>query len=79
MKVKFADGENSVFETSGKVTSYPADGGTFSEFCYVKMPYKTFKKLISGEILTVKLGNSEYMLSPEEQDALKKMSEFVEE
>src|SRR5678815_119373 len=79
MKLKFDVDGKPLLETAGKVSQYPGDAGTFSEFCYVKIPYTTFKSLSSGEVLTIKLGNTNYELTPEEVSALKKMADFVKE
>jgi hypothetical protein len=79
MKIKFNVDGKSVFETTGKVSQYPADKGTFSEFCYIKFPYKTFKELTSGELLTITLGKSDYALTPDELSALRKMTQFVKD
>jgi hypothetical protein len=79
MKTKFSVDGKTTWETAGKVSTYPADDGTFSEFCYIKMPYKTFRQLTPGKVLSITLGKKEYYLTPEQTAALARMSEFVQE
>jgi hypothetical protein len=79
MRVKFEVDGRSVFETKGKVSRYPADNGMLSEYCYVKIPYNRFKGLLSGEVLKIILGKTDYELTPQQLSALRRMRDFVTE
>lgn len=68
--------------------SFVADGkevlkmeGTFTgrdaQFCYLTIPYPKFRSMVSGKELLIKLGDKEYLLTPNQLKAMYEMTEYV--
>ena len=53
--------------------------GTNTQFCYVKVPYSTFRRMIAGKSLIIKMGAKEYSLTPRQRIALQQMTQYVQE
>ena len=51
--------------------------GNDSQFCYLRMPYPEFRRIVSGNELTIKLGDKEYTLTPSQLGAMKEMTQYV--
>ncbi len=75
--VKFLVDRRILFETKGKFTSYKSSDSV-NQFCYLKIPYKEFLRIIAGESLTIRLGeNDDYELSGRELDEMRRMTLYV--
>jgi hypothetical protein len=53
--------------------------GTSTQFCYVVVPYPTFRRMIAASTLTLKLGDKEYPLTPSQLERLQQMTLIVQE
>jgi hypothetical protein len=67
-----ADGK-SVLRTGGTFT------GTNTQFCYLTVPYSSFRKMIDAKQLTIKLGGKDYPLTPSQLSVIRQMSNYVTE
>jgi hypothetical protein len=67
-----ADGKP-VLRTNGRFM------GNEAQFCYLTVPYATFRKLVAAKTLKIKLGGNEYPFPPERFIALQQMAEHVKE
>ena len=52
--------------------------GNDAQFCYLKIPYSAFDRMVSGKELIIKLGDKEYSLTPSQIEAMKRMTEYVQ-
>jgi hypothetical protein len=69
------------FVVDGKV-ALKIDGdftGNDAQFCYLKIPYEDFKRIVSGKELTIKLGDKVYPLTPSQLGAMQHMTDYVRE
>ena len=74
-----ADGKV-VFETSEQFsTSKSPDDGRFSEYLSLHLPYTAFRRMINGRSLTLRIGDKEYGFAREQVEALRKMTQYVQE
>jgi hypothetical protein len=67
------------FVADGKVV-LKIDGdfkGNDAQFCYLKIPYAEFDRMVSGKELIIKLGDKEYPLTPSQLAAMKQMTDYV--
>jgi hypothetical protein len=69
------DGKSAV-KTTGKFSTMKPPDAT-GQFCYLGFPYKAFQRMVSGESLTIQIGEMSYDLTSEQLDAMKKMTQFV--
>lgn len=53
--------------------------GNDAQFCYLKIPYEDFKRIVGGTDLTIKLGAKVYPLTPDQLGAMKHMTDYVRE
>lgn len=52
--------------------------GNDAQFCYLRVPYAVFNKVIEAQTLTIKLGGKDYTLKPAELAAIQRMGTYVE-
>jgi len=71
----FVDGEPAVKTTGKFSTMKPPDA--VGQFCYLGFPYKAFQRMVSGESLTIQIGETSYELTSEQLEEMKKMTQFV--
>lgn len=69
--IEFVSDGKSVMQE--KVTFTGAD----AQYCYLKLPYPVFHKMISARSVAIKLGAREYPLTPEQLELLQKMDAYV--
>ena len=67
-----------VFESSEQFSTSKVDE-KFSELAYVKVPYRTFRKMVSGKSLRLTIGDREYIFTEKQLDALREMTKYVKE
>ena len=78
-KVILSADDKVVYETTGKFsTSFMADGN-FSEFLLLQIPYAAFRRMATGEKVTVGLGNKIYELDDSQRAGLLEMTRYVSE
>ena len=76
VRIAFLAEEKVLVQVDAKFTTSQL-AGSVTQFCYLTMPYKTFRRLTAGKDLTVELGDKVYPLSPEQFAGLKKMNDYV--
>lgn len=67
-----ADGKV-VHKTEGTFT------GRDAQFCYLKVPYAAFRRMVGGKELKIKLGDKGYPLTPSQIAAMHAMTEYLTE
>ena len=67
-----ADGKV-VHKTEGAFT------GRDAQFCYLKVPYPVFRRIVGGKELVIKLGDEEFPLTPNQIGVMHAMTEYVTE
>src|SRR6185295_16899973 len=67
-----------VFESSEQFSTSKVDE-KFSELAYVKIPYRTFRKMVSGKSLRLTIGDREYIFTEKQLEALREMTKYVKE
>ena len=80
-KPRFRQVTPMTFVADGKVV-YKAEGtftGNDAQFCYLNIPYKTFRQMVSGKELIVKLGDKAYTLTPSQLGAMYAITDYVGE
>jgi hypothetical protein len=74
--ITFIADDTYVLRTKGtfSVSRY---SGTVSEFCYLKVPYVAFRKMIAGKQLMIGIGDRAYLLTPHQYAAVQQMIQSV--
>ena len=65
-----------VFRTKGHFKLSHVSGSV-SEFCYLKIPYASFRKMILGKQVLISVNDRAYLLTPNQLIAIRQMSEYV--
>jgi hypothetical protein len=73
VQISFIADGTPVVQTKGEFS------GNNSQFCYLTVPYPAFKRIIAANELTIKVGDKEYALAPNQFAALQKMGEYVKD
>jgi hypothetical protein len=68
-----------VYETTSQFSASRMTNGTFSEFLLLKIPYQAFRRMATGEKVTVTLGDKQYELSDDQRAGLREMTRYVKE
>ena len=71
--ISFITDGKEVLKTEGTFT------GKDAQFCYLTIPYKAFRQIVSGKDLVIKLGDKKYSLTPSQLGAMHAMTEYVTE
>lgn len=71
--VVFLADDRPVFKANATFT------GDHTQFCYLKVPYATFRRMIAASTLTIRLGAKEYALTPKQFEALRNMNQYVQD
>jgi hypothetical protein len=85
-KSLFPDAPHITFLSDGKVVYETTDqfstwkfGEKFSETLSLPVPYRAFRRMTSGNTLTLRIGDREYQFTREQVDALREMTSYVKE
>lgn len=73
VSIAFIGDSEVIVQTEGKFN------GSNAQFCYLTVPYPTFKRIIAANELRIKVGEKEYSLASNQLAALQKMDEYVKE
>lgn len=71
VQISFVADGKVVLKTEGTFT------GSDAQFCYLTIPYSTYRSMVSGKELLIKLGDKEYLLTPNQLSAMYAMTEYV--
>jgi hypothetical protein len=67
-----------VFEASEQFSTSKVDE-KFSEFATINIPYPTFRRMVSGRSLNLKIGERDYAFSSKQLAALREMTNYVKD
>lgn len=67
-----------MFETSEQFSTSKVDE-KFSEFATINIPYPTFRRMLSGKTLNLKIGERDYTFSSKQLAALREMTNYVKD
>ena len=79
-KPRFVTKTTSISFLAGGRVVFHADAefnGNDAQFCYLKVPYPAFKKMVSASDLIIKLGDKEYPLTPSQFSSIQKMNSYL--
>ena len=71
--ITFVADDKPVLETEGTFH------GNEAQFCYLPVPYSAFRKMLAAKQVRIKLGASEYLLTPRQLALLQEMTRYVTE
>lgn len=75
-KIAFLSDHKVVYQTEGQFSTGRSADDLVTEFLYLQIPYSAFNKSIQGKVLTLRLGEQEFVLTSEQLQSLRKMTQF---
>jgi hypothetical protein len=76
VRVEFIADDTYVLRTKGTF-NVSRLSGSVSEFCYLKVPYAAFHKMIAAKQLLIGINDRAYLLTPAQFSALRRMDDYV--
>ena len=67
------------YETTSQFSTSRMSNGSFSEFLLIQVPYPAFRRIATGEKVTVRLGGELYELRDDQRAGLREMTRYVKD
>jgi hypothetical protein len=67
------------YETTNQFSTSRMANGSFSEFLLIQVPYPAFRRIATGDKVTVRLGDKLYELSDDQRAGLREMTRYVKD